>query len=230
MEEAGIQINKCPNCSGKMEPSYDRNVMVCPYCGSEFTMHESVKKAMENAPVNKDWFVYEWDYKMLTGNAKMNPTVTSFVRTLNDYETSAQVIDYMRTYLMGYGEISAPGLREEKMRGILPRISSRLDPDEKVILYDDNGLFVHGKTGTVITTKRTFLIEKKTVKEIMHVAVPYLFFEYSLGLPGIKLGEQYANSIGIFNSHFDLQGTAAALICFLSFEINRSRPKIKLTS
>ena len=124
MEEAGIQINKCPNCSGKMEPSYDRNVMVCPYCGSEFTMHESVKKAMENAPVNKDWFVYEWDYKALTGNAKMNPTVTSFVRTLNDYETSAQVIDYMRTYLMGYGEISAPGLREEKMRGILPRIST----------------------------------------------------------------------------------------------------------
>ena len=99
-----------------------------------------------------------------------------------------------------------------------------------MILYDDNGLFVHGKTGTVITTKRTFLIEKKTVKEIMHVAVPYFFFEYSLGLPGIKLGEQYADSIGIFNSHFDLQGTAAALICFLSFEINRSRPKIKLTS
>ena len=230
MEEAGIQINKCPNCSGKLEPSYDRKIMVCPFCGSEFTMHETVKKALENAPVNKDWFIYEWDYKTLTDNAKMSPTVTSFVRTLNDYETSAQVIEYMRNYLMSYSEISAPGIREEKMRGILPRISSRLDPDEKIILYDDNGLFVHGKTGTVITTKRTFLIEKKTVKEIMHTAVPYLFFEYSLGLPGVKLGEQYANSIGIFNSHFDLQGTAAARICFLSFEFNRSRPKIRLTS
>ena len=230
MEEAGIQINKCPNCSGKMEPSYDRNVMVCPYCGAEFTMHESVKKAIENAPVSKDWFVYEWDYKTLSQTQKMSTTISSFVRTLNDYETSAQVEKYMRDYLMGYEAVSAPGLREEKMRDILPRISSRLDPDEKIILYDDSGLFVHGKIGTVLTNKRTFLIEKKTVKEIMHVTVPYIHFEYSVGLPGVKLGEQYSNSIGIFNSHFDLQGTVAALICFYSFELNRSRPKIRLTS
>ncbi len=225
-----IELNKCPNCSGKLEHSYDRNIMICPFCGSEFAMHESVKEAFVNAPVKKDWFVFDWDYKSLTDNAKMAPTVNAFVRTLNDYETSDRVIEYMRNYLMTYDEISAPGIREEKMRGILPRISSRLDPDEKVILYDDSGLFVHGKVGTVITTKRTFLIEKKTVKEIMHVNIPYMLFEYSLGLPGIKLGEQYANSIGIFNSHFELQGTAAALICFLSFEINRSRPKMKLTS
>ena len=230
MAAAGTELNKCPNCSGKLEISYDRGIMVCPFCGSEFAMHQSVKEAIKNAPVNKDWFIYEWDYKALCSNDKLSPTINAFVRTLNDYETSAQVEDYIRNYLMNYNEISAPGLREENMCGVIGRISSRFMPDEKVILYDDSGLFVHGKIGTVITNKRTFLIEKKTVTEVMHVNVPYIFFEYSVGLPGVKLGEQYKNNIGIFNSHFDLQGTVAALICFYSFEINRSRPKIRLTS
>ena len=58
--------------------------MICPFCGSEFAMHESVKEAFVNAPVKKDWFVFDWDYKSLTDNAKMAPTVNAFVRTLND--------------------------------------------------------------------------------------------------------------------------------------------------
>ena len=136
----------------------------------------------------------------------------------------------MKNYLMKYDEISAPGIREDKMRGIRSRIAGYLQPDERVILYDDNGLFIHGKTGTVITDKRTLLVEKKKVTNIPHSGIPYLLFEYSVGLPGVKLGEQYANSIGIFNSHFDLQGTAAALICALSFGDDPERPKIRLLS
>ena len=130
--------------------------------------------------------------------------------------------------MMNYDAVSAPGLREDNMSGIMARISPMLKPGERVILYDDSGLIVKGKIGVVITDKRTLFIEKKVIKEMKHIAIPYLFFEYSVGLPAIKLGEKYSNSIGIFNSHFDLQGTVAALVCFYSFEIDRSRPKIRL--
>ena len=80
----------------------------------------------------------------------------------------------------------------------------------------------------MITDKRVLFIEKKTVREIMHVNIPYLLFGYSMGLPQINIGEKYSNSIGIFNSHFDLQGVATALICTLSFEQKPDRPKIRL--
>ena len=63
----------------------------------------------------------------------------------------------------------------------------------------------------------------------MHVSVPYLLFGYSVGLPEIKLGEPYANNIGTFTSHYQLMGTAAALICMLGFEQRSDRPKIRLT-
>jgi LEA14-like dessication related protein len=170
------------------------------------------------------------DYNKIKANSQLYTCVSSFIRAINDFGSASKIEEYMKNYLMKYDEISAPGIREDKMRGIRSRIAGYLQPDERVILYDDNGLFIHGKTGTVITDKRTLLVEKKKVTNIHHSGIPYLLFEFSLGLPGVKLGEQYANSIGIFNSHFDLQGTAAALICALSFGDDPERPKIRLLS
>ncbi|MCR5060239.1 MAG: hypothetical protein K6A80_04290 [Saccharofermentans sp.] len=223
-----MELNKCPNCSGKLQPSSNRNKMVCPFCGSEFAMDSTAKDIIESEPINKDWFIYEWDYKKLTDISNFTTTLNSFVRTLNEFNSSAEVEKYMRDYMMNYDAVSAPGLREENMSGIMARISPMLEPGERVILYDDSGMIVKGKIGVVITDKRTLFIEKKVIKEMKHTAIPYLYFEYSIGLPSIRLGEKYSNSIGIFNSHFDLQGTVAALVCFYSFEIDRSRPKIRL--
>ncbi len=223
-----MELNKCPNCSGKLELSDNRNRLVCKYCGSEFTLDDTTRKEVGDSPVSKDWFVYEWDYKKLLDNPNTAPTVSAFVRTLNDYDSSEKIVQYMRDYLLNFNEISAPGIREENMRDIVNRISGNLQTSEKIILYNDDGIFVHGKTGKVITDKRVLFIEKKTVREIMHVNIPYLLFGYSMGLPQINIGEKYSNSIGIFNSHFDLQGVATALICTLSFEQKPDRPKIRL--
>ena len=225
-----MEINRCPNCSGKLELSTSKTKMTCPFCGSEFTVDEATKAANSEGFAEKDWFIYEWDYNKIKANSQLYTCVSSFIRAINDFGSASKIEEYMKNYLMKYDEISAPGIREDKMRGIRSRIAGYLQPDERVILYDDNGLFIHGKTGTVITDKRTLLVEKKKVTNIPHSGIPYLLFEYSVGLPGVKLGEQYANSIGIFNSHFDLQGTAAALICALSFGDDPERPKIRLLS
>ena len=130
---------------------------------------------------------------------------------------------------MNFDGISAPGINEGNMRKITERLNGIMMPGERIILYSDDGIFAHGKTGVAITDKRTCFIEKRNIRHIMHANVPYLLFGYSIGLPEVKLGEQYANNIGIFNSHFDMQGTAAALICALAFEGKPDRPKIRLT-
>ena len=224
------QLNKCPNCSGKLELSANRTRLVCPFCGSEFKLDETTKQEVGDNPIYKDWFVYEWDYKKLTENPKCNEAVSAFVRTLNEYDSSEKIITYMRDYLMNFDEISAPGIREDKMRDIARRVAGNMSPDEKIICYNDDGIFVRGKTGVVVTTKRTFFVEKKNFKEIMHTTVPYMLFGYSIGLPELKLGEPYANNISSFNSHFDLMGTVGALIATLAFEQRPDRPKIRLTS
>ena len=224
------QLNKCPNCSGKLELSSNRTRLVCPYCGSEFKLDETTKQEVGDNPIRKDWFVYDWDYQKLIGNPKYNVGVNAFIRTLNEYDSSEKIIEYMRDYLMNFDEISAPGIREDKMSEIARRVAGNMSPDEKIICYNDDGIFVRGKTGVVVTTKRTFFVEKKNIKEIMHTAVPYMLFGYSVGLPELKLGEPYANNISTFNSHFDLMGTVGALIATLAFEQRPDRPKIRLTS
>lgn len=225
-----MELNKCPNCSGKLELSESRTRLVCPFCGSEFTLDETTKKEVGDNPIFKDWFIYEWDYQKLTENPKYNVGVLAFVRALNEYKTSSEIEQYMRDYLMNFSEISAPGIRENQLGDISRRLAGSMVPGERIICYNDDGIFVHGKTGVVITNKRTFFVEKKAFKQIAHTAVPYILFGYSVGLPEIKLGEPYANNIGTFTSHFDLMGTAAALICMLAFEEKPDRPKIRLTS
>ncbi|MCR5383167.1 MAG: hypothetical protein K6E72_00790 [Saccharofermentans sp.] len=225
-----MELNKCPNCNGKLELAPSRKRMICPYCGSEFTLDDTTKEEIGDNPIHKDWFIYEWDYQKLTENPKYNVPVNAFVRTLNEFDSAEKIEQYMRDFLFKFDEISAPGIREKNYADIAKRLSGSMTPGEHIICYNDDGIFVRGKTGVVITNKRTVFVDKKSFKDIMHSAVPYMLFGYSVGLPEIKLGEQYANNIGIFNSHFDLMGTAAALICTLAFEQNPDRPKIRLTS
>ena len=225
-----MELNKCPNCNGKLELAPSRKRMICPYCGSEFTLDDTTKEEIGDNPIHKDWFIYEWDYQKLTENPKYNVPVNAFVRTLNEFDSAEKIEQYMRDFLFKFDELSAPGIREKNYADIAKRLSGSMTPGEHIICYNDDGIFVRGKTGVVITNKRTVFVDKKSFKDIMHSAVPYMLFGYSVGLPEIKLGEQYANNIGIFNSHFDLMGTAAALICTLAFEQNPDRPKIRLTS
>ena len=225
-----MELNKCPNCNGKLELAPSRKRMICPYCGSEFTLDDTTKEEIGDNPIHKDWFIYEWDYQKLTENPKYNVPVNAFVRTLNEFDSAEKIEQYMRDFLFKFDEISAPGIREKNYADIAKRLSGSMTPGEHIICYNDDGIFVRGKTGVVITNKRTFFVEKKTFKDITHVTVPYILFGYSVGLPEVKLGEKYANNIGTFNSHFELMGTAAALICTLGFEQRPDRPKIRLTS
>ncbi|MBP5262508.1 MAG: hypothetical protein J6Z43_10335 [Clostridiales bacterium] len=224
-----MELNKCPNCSGKLELAKNRSKMVCPYCGSEFSLDEATQKHIDANPIAKDWFVYDWDYKKLMDNPSCRESITAFIRTLNDYDSAEKIEEYMRNYLMSASDVSAWGINEANMTGIADRLYSHMLPGERIILYYDDGIFAHGKTGIVVTDKRTFFVEKKTHREIMHVNIPYILFGYSVGTVEVKLGEKYLNNIGSFAARYDLQGAVAALICSLGFEQKPDRPKIRLT-
>ena len=227
-----MELNKCPNCSGKLELAKNRKRLVCSYCGCEFALDEATKTEISGQPVNMDWFIYEWDYESIKELSACNTVVQAFIRTLNDYETSSGIEAYMREYLMGFEDVSANGIHEDNMNGIVKRISPEFLPGERVVFYYDDGVFAHGKTGVVITDKRTYFVERKNVTSVAHVTIPFINISLSLGYPCVHLGDKHRNDIGGYcgyASHFDLLGAAMALICAFAFEQRPDRPKIRLT-
>ena len=42
-----MELNKCPNCNGKLELAANRKRMVCAFCGSEFTLDDTPKRKWE---------------------------------------------------------------------------------------------------------------------------------------------------------------------------------------
>ena len=226
-----MELNKCPNCSGKLALAKNRKRLVCSYCGSEFPLDEITRSEIGDQPVNPDWFIYDWDIESIRNNKACDEVVKSFIRTLNDYETSSAIEAYMREYLMDFDDVSAYGIREEKLKGIAGRLARNLLPEERIVLYYDDGILIHGKTGIVVTDKRTFFVENKNVKEVMHAKIPFINVGFSMGYPKVRLGDKYVNDIGggcALVSHFDLVGALMALICAFAFEERPDRPKIKL--
>ena len=57
-----MELNKCPNCSGKLALAKNRKRLVCSYCGSEFPLDEATRNEIGDQPVNMDWFIYDWEY------------------------------------------------------------------------------------------------------------------------------------------------------------------------
>ena len=129
-----MELNKCPNCSGKLVLANNRKRLVCSYCGSEFPLDEATRNEIGNQPVNMDWFIYDWDLKSLQENDSCKTMIQAFIRTLNDYETSSAIESYMREYLMGFDDVSANGIREEKMKDIAGRLTPDLLPGERIVL------------------------------------------------------------------------------------------------
>ena len=76
-----MELNKCPNCSGKLEMAPSRKKMICPYCGSEFSLDESTDTAEDAVLINKDWFNYEWDYESLINNPRQKRCLITTLKT-----------------------------------------------------------------------------------------------------------------------------------------------------
>ncbi len=226
-----MELNKCPNCSGKLALAKNRKRLVCSYCGSEFPLDEATKNEIGDQPVNMDWFIYDWDFENIKANDSCKTVAQSFIRCLNDFETSSGIEAYIREYLMGFEDVSANGIREENMIDVVRRLMPSFLPGERVVLFYDDGVLIHGKTGIVITNKRTFFVERKAFRDVKHVSIPYIEISYSLGFPRVRLGDKYTNDIGGgsgFISHFELEGAVMALICAFAFEERPDRPKIRL--
>ena len=222
-----MEMNRCPSCGGKLTLNSGRNRWVCPYCDSEFQI-ENEKKSDDASVIDKNWFIYEWDYKELMDTADVDVMLSSFIRSLNKFDTAAELEKYIRKNLMGSEDVCAIGIKEEKMSKMKNILNGKLLPDERIILYADNGIFVHGKAGTVITNQRTLFVEKNFLGEVKHATLPFLLVGKSLGTPHFRLGDRSMNTLTVLGGSKELQGAVAALICMLSFEADPDRDNIRL--
>jgi len=150
-----MELNKCPNCSGKLELAPNRKRLICSYCGSEFPLDEVTKQEIGGQPVNNDWFIYDWNYEKLMENPACKTVVSSFIRGLNEYEASGDLEKYIREYLMNFDEASAMGIREDKMKGIIQRFSGSFLPGEKSVALENSEwghisvISIHSRSGSI---------------------------------------------------------------------------------
>ena len=165
-----MELNKCPNCSGKLVLANNRKRLVCSYCGSEFPLDEATRNEIGDQPVNMDWFIYDWDLKSLQENDSCKTMIQAFIRTLNDYETSSAIESYMREYLMGFDDVSANGIREENFSGRQKRWVEKhrasFDYGTDYVIYGDKVYIFHGNLLiTVHKAPKKKFNEKKVYKD-----------------------------------------------------------------
>ncbi|MBR3638620.1 MAG: hypothetical protein IKN45_11975, partial [Lachnospiraceae bacterium] len=48
------EVNKCPNCSGRLEKSEDGRKLVCPFCSSEFEPEDEISEEPKKEEVKEE--------------------------------------------------------------------------------------------------------------------------------------------------------------------------------
>ncbi len=224
----------CPLCGGEVRYNKSRGEYQCTYCRRRFSVgEEEPQEDGENKSQKKDGkdplssldpnlFEVELVYNELKDDCRQ--AVDHFCKYTNRFRTSEEMIAQIKKEYSWDEDISMPGLREEKMSKVKSIVGTQLQPGEEIILYVDDGVFIKGKAGFLITNYRTFFSNKrwKAVswhKEIFIIEVSGAFWELNTMI------DTSLDSIGASN---ELQGACAALICKMCFEQDPEHDPIRL--
>jgi len=249
-----VEINKCPNCAGKLEKDEDKRIMYCPSCGSEFAIEEEIEKEknskakqgkttkektasqktakkqkeIPDAFTKTEWFNYQTEYKELIKAKEAEKGMKEFVYCINELGESEKIMAYIKDNLMQVSEICCKGRNEDKMLNFAKKVRKCLDKDEKLYVYINTGIITNGKVGNLITDRRIIFSEIKTTQlkyeDIWKIAID------------AKKDSFYFHFNGALN--MDLSnytdggarqvGAVAALVCTLAFERDPKREKMIL--
>ena len=239
-----VEVNKCPNCGGKLEKTGKYNILRCISCDSEFETEEEApvaaeapaeseekkpaKKADGENPFTKtEWFDYRTEYKTLIKGHDSKEAVKTFVHCINDLGTSEDIIKFIKRELVEIPGICYKGKKEDKMNNFINKsIKGQVGADEKVLFYANSGIFSCGKKGFLVTDKKIIFCEKKPVV-LEYSDLTKVAFDTNADYAFIRLNANYDTSfIVIDGGSHEPHGAFAALVCVLAFENEPDRDKI----
>ena len=120
-------------------------------------------------------------------------------------------------------DISVKGVREDQIVKAMPLLETVMDPDERVIVYGNKGIFSKGKEYFVVTDRRSIFVKKKEVKAVLHTDIDSLKIE---DCGNCSINDDYGKSFINLDAKGTFQGALLALICMLSFEADPDRDRI----
>jgi len=229
--------NPCPNCGGQLEKQGTR-YYYCPYCESKFEAEydqgegntEDSAKASDTESVKggsfarPDWFEYMGEYESLLKYPTTRECMSAFERCVNKLGTSREILEYIRGVDMLYSQTSLTKSNEVAMEKFLAKCRSYLDANETPVLYVDLGILSKGKSGMLITGKRT-LIKEWALINLPHDEIDFMSFDMKTKTPGITLNGKASVSVYGIGSE-KLEGAITALIAALAFEKSPGRKRI----
>ncbi len=132
-----MELKKCTQCNGNLKRLRTQKMWVCPFCGAWYTDEtEDRKQDEENTfGLNDEVFEVTRDLSKLMKKDPSRGCIKSIIQCMEKYETADEVEAYMLKKLSFSDDISAKGVREEEIEKAMPKISSVLDPGERVIIY-----------------------------------------------------------------------------------------------
>ncbi len=219
-------IRKCVQCGADLKRQRLQKIWMCPYCGARYADEEQEQKEapMEYYGLNEEVFTVEKDLSKIMKDKGGGGCIRSIIHCMNTFETTDQVEKYMVS-LPFSDDISVKGVREDQIQKAMPVLKNVMDPDERVIVYGNKGIFFKGEEYFVITDRRSIFVKKKNRKETLHTDIYSLQFQ---NCGNCCINEDYDKNLINLDGNGKFQGAILAYICMRSFEADPEREKIQI--
>ena len=222
-----MEIKKCIQCGGNLEHDQTRNEWVCPYCGARYVneVQEGQSLPADYCGLSDKIFSVECDLAKIMKKDGGAGCIRSIAHCMSTFENAGQVEDYMVKKISFSDDISVKGVRDDQIAKAMPLLETVMDPDERVIVYGNKGIFSRGKEYFAVTDRRSVFVKKKDVKTVLHTDIDSLKLE---DCGNCYVNGDYGKGFVSLDAKGTFQGAMLALICMLSFEADPGRGRIRL--
>ncbi|MCR4797090.1 MAG: hypothetical protein K5853_01410 [Lachnospiraceae bacterium] len=225
----------CPLCGGEMKYDRSKREYQCLYCRRAFPVaQQRVQKEEEGEgkrsgedPLSLlDPAFFEVEFKWDDLNEDSQKSVEKFCDYMQQFRTSGEIMEKIQKEYSWDEDLAMPGLHEEILNKVRGNVDPQLEPGEKILLFIDDDVFFKGRTGFIITNKRTFTSAKKWKTNVWHKQISII----EKSELNWRLNKSIDAAITTIGADEDLQGACAALVCTLVFEEDPEHDPIRLVS
>ncbi len=219
-----MNTRKCPCCGAEMELSFSNKCLICPYCDTHIDV--DITDDGNTAQLDEKMFDFLWQLDSLKKYEKAVESIDSIRYCLNHLKSTDSIADYIKTALISDTDVAAPGVNQERINYVIPKITGLIGLGERIIVYGDEGIFSRGKEFFVITDQRSIFVKGKQINSVSHRDISAIRLNPNGGYPRLQLNNRQELYISGIGNKYKLQGAIGALICLYAW--NARKTKIKL--